>query len=166
MRVLANSTPIFLRKSGNAIFLIILRRGKKRNLEVDLARAAVGNAARGRYDAAIQRYKIFLAYFGFVFQIVNLLQLDQHAALFLQALYDNSLPMFWAADFLSGLSDKWPHLRGNLSGAWRNFTAWKRLEPPQQAKPASRIVVRWWFYVLLVGLSDTNFTSFFLLWCI
>ena len=47
------------------IFLIILRRGKKRNLEVDLARAAVGNAARGRYDAAIQRYKIFFGIFRF-----------------------------------------------------------------------------------------------------
>ena len=65
--------------------------------------------------------------------------------------------MVWAADFLSGLSDMWPHLRSHLSGAWRNFTAWKRLEPPRQAKPASRVVVRWWFYVLLVGLSEANF---------
>ena len=46
------------------IFRIILRRNKKRKLEVDLARAAVGNAARGRYDAALNRYKIFLTYFG------------------------------------------------------------------------------------------------------
>ena len=139
------------------IFRIILRRNQKRKLEVDLARAAVGNAARGRYDAALSRYKIFLSYFGFIFQITNLLRLDEHAASYVQSLYENSLPMVWAADFLSGLSDKWPHLRGHLSGAWRNFTAWKRLEPAQQAKPASRIVVRWWFYVLLVGLTEANF---------
>ena len=115
------------------IFRIILRRNQKRKLEVDLARAAVGNAARGRYDAALSRYKIFLSYFGFIFQISNLLRLDEHAASYVQSLYENSLPMVWAADFLSGLSDKWPHLRGHLSGAWRNFTAWKRLEPPRQA---------------------------------
>ena len=53
------------------IFRIILRRNQKRKLEVDLARAAVGNAARGRYDAALNRYKIFLSYFGFIFQISN-----------------------------------------------------------------------------------------------
>ena len=58
------------------IFRIILRRNQKRKLEVDLARAAVGNAARGRYDAALNRYKIFLSYFGFIFQISNLLRLD------------------------------------------------------------------------------------------
>ena len=166
MKLLENSAPIFQTRSGKGIFLNILRRNQKRKLDVDLARAAVGNAARGRYDAALARYRIFLKFFGLVFQISNLLQLDEHAALYVQSLYQESLPMVWAADFLSGLSDKWPHLRGHLSGAWRNFTAWKRLEPPQQAKPASRIVVRWWFYVLLVGLSDTNFTSFFLLWCI
>ena len=50
------------------IFRIILRRNQKRKLEVDLARAAVGNAARGRYDAALNRYKKNLSFlFWFYF---------------------------------------------------------------------------------------------------
>ena len=65
--------------------------------------------------------------------------------------------MTWAGDFFSALADRWPALRGNLSASWRNFSAWKRLEPPVQAKPASRLILRWWLYSLLVGLSAANF---------
>ena len=107
----------------------MLRRGQKRKADVELSRAAVGSAARGRYDTAITRFKIFPKFFGLLFAVTDLFETDRNSAAYIQTLYDQGLPMTWTGDFLSAMADRWLALRGNLSASRRNFSAWKRLEP-------------------------------------
>ena len=132
------------------------RRGKKRKA-ADLNRSAVGSAARERYDAALLRFDDYCTRFGFDFNPARKEEADEICAGHVQALYDDDCPMAWAGDFLSAMTDRWPALRGHLHASWRHFSAWKRLEPPQRAKPAARACVRVWIWVLIFCLNMCNY---------
>jgi hypothetical protein len=102
------------------------------------------------------RFEIFCATFGFLFNPARENEADDVCSAYVQYIYDQDEPMAWAADFLSAVSDKFPHLRGKLTASWRAYAAWKRLEPPQRARPAARACVRIWMYVLICCLSATS----------
>ena len=121
-----------------------------------LDQCAVGSAARGRYDAAIARLKIFCTFFGLVLTLFDSDSLDEILVSYLQFLYDESLPMCWGADTLSALQDLMPKLRKELPHAWRCYSAWQRLEPPQRAKPLMLVILQYWLVFLLNLISDVN----------
>ena len=70
----------------------------------------------------------------------------------------------WGGDIISALADMIPQLRGQLSESWRRFKAWRRLEPPERAKPVPRSLLRFWVFTLFMLLDEFN--CFVILPCI
>ena len=63
--------------------------------------------------------------------------IDANIATFVEQLWQEGDPRYWAEDTLSGFTKFIPSMRGNLRLSWALVTAWQRNEPPQRCAPLS-----------------------------
>ena len=68
---------------------------------------------------------------------INPVEFDEQLCMCVDMAWEEGEPRGLVADLLSGLADRVPSLRGRLSGAWRLYSAWGRLEMPMRAWPLS-----------------------------
>ena len=87
-----------------------------------------------RYEAAVNRY--------FEYERVNSIlaptdyaDVDTSVAQFIEQLWQEGDPRYWAEDTLSGFSKMIPSMRGCFRLSWSLVTAWQRNEPPQRCTP-------------------------------
>ena len=91
---------------------------------------------RRRYETALKRY------FAFDNSISSLTTMDYadvdaSVAEFIEQLWQEGDPRYWAEDTLSGFAKLIPDMRGHLRLSWALVTAWQRNEPPQRCAPLS-----------------------------
>jgi len=63
--------------------------------------------------------------------------LDGSIAKFVEQLWQEGDPRYWAEDMLSGFTKMIPSLKGGFRLSWSLVTAWQRNEPPQRCAPLS-----------------------------
>jgi len=63
--------------------------------------------------------------------------LDGQIASYVEQLWQEGDPRYWAEDTLSGFTKLVPSLRGGFRLSWALVTAWQRNEPPQRCAPVS-----------------------------
>ena len=89
-----------------------------------------------RYEAALVRYFAFEKQHVLPAPIDNV-DLDSQVAAYVEQLWQEGDPRYWAEDTLSGFTKLIPSLRGGFRLSWSLVTAWQRNEPPQRCAPLS-----------------------------
>lgn len=89
-----------------------------------------------RYEASLCRYFAFAELNAFV-EPSDDVDLDGSVAKYIDHLWEEGDPRYWAEDTLSGFSKYIPSLRGTFKLSWSLVTAWQRNEPPQRCAPLS-----------------------------
>jgi len=91
---------------------------------------------RKRYESALIRYFVFDESMQFSAPIDDV-ELDGNVAKYVEQLWQEGDPRYWAEDTLSGFTKLVPSLRGGFRLSWSLVTAWQRNEPPQRCAPLS-----------------------------
>ena len=102
---------------------------------------------RKRYEAALMRYFVFDELMQFSAPIDDV-ELDGNVAKYVEQLWQEGDPRYWAEDALSGFTKLIPSLRGGFRLSWSLVTAWQRNEPPQRCAPLSLDIL-----LAMVGLA-------------
>ena len=112
--------------------------------KVDLQTGAVTERTRARYEAAISRFGIFLAFVGLGASFSEFstsdyakdpFAVDSLVASYLQMLYDMDFPRHYGRDLLTVLPKRLLNLRRHLTASWGAMNVWERMEPPRRAEP-------------------------------
>ena len=74
--------------------------------------------------------------------------LDGNVARFVEQLWEEGDPRYWAEDALSGFTKLVPSLRGGFRLSWSLVTAWQRNEPPQRCAPLNLDIL-----LAMIGLA-------------
>ena len=102
---------------------------------------------RKRYEMALARYFVFDESMQFS-EPIDDAELDGNVASYVEQLWQEGDPRYWAEDTLSGFTKLIPSLRGGFRLSWSLVTAWQRNEPPQRCAPLSTDVL-----LAMVGLA-------------
>ena len=98
-------------------------------------------ATQKRYQAQLARFRLTLHTIQVEFSPHDVDFDESVAERYVQHLYEAGRPRSWASDFLCGIQDAYPRLRGCLRHAWRSLTAWEICEPALRAPPLPRSVL-------------------------
>ena len=91
---------------------------------------------RKRYESALVRYFAFEELLSLPAPMDDV-DLDGQVAAYVEQLWQEGDPRYWAEDTLSGFTKLVPSLRGGFRLSWSLVTAWQRNEPPQRCAPLS-----------------------------
>lgn len=94
-----------------------------------------------RYEVAVTRLFDFLELEDKDFTS-SALALDDALSDFIEMLWQDGDPRFWAEDAVSGLQKFIPSLRGHFRQSWSLVKAWQKFELPQRCTPFSLQVFR------------------------
>ena len=89
-----------------------------------------------RYEAALNRYFDFERDNSYPAPI-DYADIDTNVAAFIEQLWQEGDPRYWAEDILSGFAKYIPSMKGHLRLSWSLVTAWQRNEPPQRCTPVT-----------------------------
>jgi len=98
-----------------------------------LSSLAIPPKLRARYESALTRYFAYEHVHSIVSSTTD--DFDLHTAPFIEALWQDGEPRYWAEDTLSGFTKLVPALKGKFPMCWSLITAWQRNELPQRATP-------------------------------
>ena len=87
-----------------------------------------------RYEAAVSRYFDFERE-NSILAPTDYADVDTSVPSFIEQLWQEGDPRYWAEDTLSGFSKMIPSMRGCFRLSWSLVTAWQRNEPPQRCTP-------------------------------
>ena len=99
-----------------------------------LAGLTVQNATRVRYDKALRSFFQYLKLNEIVLPSSHF-RLDELLSTFVEHLWQEGEPKSFAADTLSAMQDKLPHVRGHLPQSWRLLKTWSKHELPVRSPP-------------------------------
>ena len=92
--------------------------------------------AKRRYEAALSRYFAYEETLE-ADDSADAIDFDARLSTFVEQLWQEGDPRYWAEDTLSAISKWIPSLRGQLRMSWSLVSAWQRNEPPQRCTPLS-----------------------------
>jgi len=93
-----------------------------------------------RYEAALIRFFAFERLCNLPAPMDNV-DLDGNVASYVEQLWQEGDPRYWAEDVLSGFTKMVPSLRGGFRLSWSLVTAWQKNEPPQRCAPLSKDIL-------------------------
>ena len=87
-----------------------------------------------RYDAALNRYFDFERLHSFPAPM-DYADVDATVASYVEQLWQEGDPRYWAEDTVSGFTKMIPSIKGSFRLSWALITAWQRNEPPRRCTP-------------------------------
>ena len=93
-----------------------------------------------RYERALIRYFAFDELCKLPAPMDNV-DLDSNVSKYVEQLWQEGDPRYWAEDVLSGFTKLVPSLRGGFRLSWSLVTAWQKNEPPQRCAPLSKDIL-------------------------